>query len=68
MGILDGDICLADRQEEIYDGNIVVAFVNGPLTVKTPNTQHPTPNTQKAVLSMRISRSFYQRKPFFLGE
>ena len=28
LGILDGDICLVDRQEEIYDGNIVVAFVN----------------------------------------
>ena len=34
LGILDGDICLADRQEEISDGNIVVAFVNGGLTVK----------------------------------
>ena len=34
VGILDGDICLADRQEEISDGNIVVAFVNGGLTVK----------------------------------
>ena len=38
LGILDGDICLADRQEEIYDGNIVVAFVNGGLTVKTLDT------------------------------
>ena len=35
LGILDGDICLADRQEEISDGHIVVAFVNGGLTVKT---------------------------------
>ena len=35
IGLLDGDICLADRQEEISDGNIVVAFVNGGLTVKT---------------------------------
>ena len=35
LGILDGDICLADRQEEVSDGNIVVAFVNGGLTVKT---------------------------------
>ena len=34
-GILDGDICLADRQEEVSDGNIVVAFGNGGLTVKT---------------------------------
>jgi DNA polymerase V len=38
LGILDGDICLADRQEEIDDGNIVVAFVNGGLTVKTLDT------------------------------
>ena len=38
VGILDGDICLADRQEEIADGNIVVAFVNGGLTVKTIDT------------------------------
>ena len=38
LGILDGDICLADRQEEIADGNIVVAFVNGGLTVKTLDT------------------------------
>ena len=37
-GIFDGDICLVDRQEEIYDGNIVVAFVNGGLTVKTLDT------------------------------
>ena len=35
IGLLDGDICLADRQEEVTDGNIVVAFVNGGLTVKT---------------------------------
>lgn len=35
LGIYDGDICLVDRQEEISDGNIVVAFVNGGLTVKT---------------------------------
>ena len=34
LGILDGDICLTDRSEEITDGNIVVAFVNGGLTVK----------------------------------
>ena len=34
LGILDGDICLTDRSEEISDGNIVVAFVNGGLTVK----------------------------------
>ena len=34
IGLLDGDICLADRQEEVTDGNIVVAFVNGGLTVK----------------------------------
>jgi repressor LexA len=38
IGILDGDICLADRQEEIADGNIVVAFVNGGLTVKILDT------------------------------
>ena len=38
LGILDGDICLVDRQEEIYNGNIVVAFVNGGLTVKTIDT------------------------------
>ena len=38
LGILDGDICLADRQEELSDGNIVVAFVNGGLTVKTLDT------------------------------
>ena len=38
LGILDGDICLADRQEEVFDGNIVVAFVNGGLTVKTLDT------------------------------
>ena len=34
LGLFDGDICLADRSEEITDGNIVVAFVNGGLTVK----------------------------------
>ena len=34
LGLLDGDICLADRQEEVSNGNIVVAFVNGGLTVK----------------------------------
>jgi len=38
LGTLDGDICLADRQEEVSDGNIVVAFVNGGLTVKTLDT------------------------------
>ena len=38
LGIFDGDICLADRQEEVFDGNIVVAFVNGGLTVKTLDT------------------------------
>ena len=38
LGILDGDICLAGRQEEVFDGNIVVAFVNGGLTVKTLDT------------------------------
>ena len=38
LGILDGDICLVDRQEEVCDGNIVVAFVNGGLTVKTLDT------------------------------
>ena len=38
LGIIDGDICLADRSEEIADGNIVVAFVNGGLTVKTLDT------------------------------
>jgi DNA polymerase V len=38
LGILDGDICLTDRQEEIDNGNIVVAFVNGGLTVKTLDT------------------------------
>lgn len=37
-GIFDGDICLVDRQEEIDDGNIVVAFVNGGLTVKQIDT------------------------------
>ena len=30
----DEDICLVDRSEEITNGNIVVAFVNGGLTVK----------------------------------
>ena len=35
---MDGDICLADRQEDIYDGNIVVAYVNGGLTVKRLDT------------------------------
>lgn len=38
LGLLDGDICLTDRSEEISDGNIVVAFVNGGLTVKTLDT------------------------------
>ena len=38
LGIMDGDICLADHSEEIADGNIVVAFVNGGLTVKTLDT------------------------------
>ena len=37
-GIYDGDICLVDRLEEISDGCIVVAFVNGGLTVKTLDT------------------------------
>ena len=60
MGILDGDICLADRQEEIYDGNIVVAFVNGPLTVKTPNTQHPTPNTTTQHPTPNTKKPFFQ--------
>jgi len=35
LGLFEDDICLVDRQEEISDGNIVVAFVNGGLTVKT---------------------------------
>ena len=35
LGLFVDDICLVDRQEEITDGNIVVAFVNGGLTVKT---------------------------------
>ena len=35
LGLYEDDICLVDRQEEITDGNIVVAFVNGGLTVKT---------------------------------
>ena len=26
LGLFDGDICLADRSEEISDGNIVVAI------------------------------------------
>ena len=34
LGILNGDICLVDRSEDITNGNIVVAFVNGGLTVK----------------------------------
>ena len=34
LGLFDDDICLTDRSEEITDGNIVVAFVNGGLTVK----------------------------------
>ncbi|MBR5749480.1 MAG: translesion error-prone DNA polymerase V autoproteolytic subunit [Prevotella sp.] len=34
LGIFDEDICLVDRSEEITNGNIVVAFVNGGLTVK----------------------------------
>ena len=38
IGIYDGDICLVDRLEEISDGNVVVAFVNGGLTVKTLDT------------------------------
>jgi DNA polymerase V len=38
LGILDGDICLVDRSEEIADGNIVVAYVNGGLTVRTLDT------------------------------
>ena len=38
IGILDGDICLVDRQEEASDGSIVVAFVNGGLTVKILDT------------------------------
>ena len=35
LGLFEDDICLVDRQEDITDGNIVVAFVNGGLTVKT---------------------------------
>ena len=38
IGIYDGDICLVDRLEEPRDGSIVVAFVNGGLTVKTLDT------------------------------
>lgn len=38
IGIYDGDICLVDRLEEPGDGSIVVAFVNGGLTVKTLDT------------------------------
>ena len=38
IGIFDGDICLVDRLEEPRDGSIVVAFVNGGLTVKTLDT------------------------------
>ncbi len=38
IGIYDGDICLVDRLEEPRDGSIVVAFVNGGLTVKPLNT------------------------------
>lgn len=38
LGIYDGDICLVDRLEEVSDGCIVVAFVNGGLTVKTLDT------------------------------
>ena len=38
LGIYDGDICLVDRLEEVADGCIVVAFVNGGLTVKTLDT------------------------------
>ena len=38
LGLFEDDICLVDRQEEITDGNIVVAFVNGGLTVKTLDT------------------------------
>jgi len=38
LGIYDGDICLVDRLEEPRDGSIVVAFVNGGLTVKTLDT------------------------------
>ena len=35
LGLFDDDICLVDRSEEVSDGNIVVAFVNVGLTVKT---------------------------------
>ena len=47
VGILDGDICLVDRQEEIFNGNIVVAFVNGGLTVKTLDTSTKDKHLQK---------------------
>lgn len=38
IGIYDGDICLVDRLEDPSDGSLVVAFVNGGLTVKTLDT------------------------------
>ena len=38
IGLYDGDICLVDRLEEPRDGSLVVAFVNGGLTVKTLDT------------------------------
>jgi len=37
-GIFDGDLCVVDRSEEMYHGNIVAAFYNGGFTVKYLDT------------------------------
>jgi len=38
VGIADGDLCLVDRDEELFNGNLVVAFLNGGDTLKFIDT------------------------------
>lgn len=37
-GIFDGDLCVVDRSEEMYHGNIVAAYYDGGFTVKYLDT------------------------------
>lgn len=37
-GLAEGDLCLVDRLEEVGNGSLVVAFVNGGTTVKFLDT------------------------------
>ena len=38
VGIADGDLCLVDRDEELFHGNLVVAYLNGGDTLKFIDT------------------------------